>query len=118
MSSLTINHGKPSYEAWCRYEGYDPPYLNWYRVIRHTPCGVWLSMGYRQKDKFVLTHARKQWACETEKDAKESYKRRKMRQIEHLERQLKRAEYGLSHITGKTVLHRHENKFFEEDVLF
>jgi len=94
---------KPEYEARCRYEGYTPPYPQWYRVLRHTPCGVWLDMGYGREDKFVLNTGRKIWAHATEEAAKESYRMRKIHQIKHLQRILGAAEEGLAHITGKPI---------------
>lgn len=94
---------KPAYEAWCRYDGYSPPRLYWYRVEKHTACGVWLDMGYAIKDKFVMNTGRKRWAYPTEEEAKNSYRIRKIRQIEHLEKQLENARIGLSWIKGDKV---------------
>lgn len=95
---------KPQYEAWCRYDGYTPPHLEWYRVLKHTSCGVWLDMGYAIKPKFVMNTGRKRWAYKNKINAKESYRMRKIRQIEHLERQLENARTGLASINGAIPL--------------
>ena len=62
-------------------------------VIKHTPCGVWLSV-YGTK-KFVKTKARKRWACPTKKEAMESFLARKNKQKRLLEGQIDRVEKAL-----------------------
>ena len=60
-------------------------------------------MGYAIKPKFVMNTGRKRWAYDKEKDAKESYRIRKIRQIGHLERQLENAHIGLMWVKGKEI---------------
>jgi len=64
-------------------------------VLRETPRGVWLN-DWSPKGRFVLRGARKRWACPTLKEAAESFKARKRRQIMLLENQLTRAKRALS----------------------
>ena len=58
-----------------------------YKVIRHTPKGVWLSLGFGGK-RFVLDGTRKQFAHSTEKDALTSFLHRKQRHLNILEAQV------------------------------
>jgi hypothetical protein len=67
--------------------------LREFPIIKRTPRGAWIY-GYTGK-RFVNLGARKQFACATEPEAKESFIRRKERQIKILKGQLKRAEQGL-----------------------
>jgi hypothetical protein len=60
-----------------------------YPVI--TPKGFWLDLGYGDK-KWVSNSAKKRWACPTKREAMESFKARKNRQIYILEAQLKRSK--------------------------
>lgn len=70
-------------------------------VMKETPCGVWIkipwidSMNGKGK-KFILTNARKKYACPTIEDARESFMARKQRQIMILKGQLERARLALS----------------------
>lgn len=68
--------------------------LDKYRVLKRTPKGAWIE--YRGSEKFVLlSAANKRFACETETEALESFKARKLRQIRILNGQLKRAKEDL-----------------------
>lgn len=60
-----------------------------YPVVRETPCGVWLQDGFRRR--WVSKTARKRFAYPTREEARESYRIRKRRHVEHLETQLRRA---------------------------
>ncbi|MEQ1950913.1 hypothetical protein [Mesorhizobium sp. CN2-181] len=64
--------------------------MHWYPVTKRTPCGAWIG------DKFVRLTARKRWACNTEKEALESYAARKKRQISIYEARLVEAKRGLT----------------------
>jgi len=64
--------------------------LRSYRVVKATPCGVWLDIG-----RFVKTAARKRFACPTEAEALESFVARKSRQLSILEAQAGRVERAL-----------------------
>lgn len=97
---------------WYRYEDvqyaaslneYDEPVgqgalrvkLRRYRVLKRTPKGVWLEYGYGNHGRFVLTEARKRFACPTEEQAMESFIARKERQAKIYSAKLKRAELAL-----------------------
>ena len=67
-----------------------------YEIVRETRCGVWIKNG--RKEKFVNLNARKKWACETEKEALEQFKHRKLRQIQILNGQLDFARIALHHV--------------------
>jgi hypothetical protein len=79
-------------EIWYRYEDivYASLYddgpgrlvveLREYEVLRHTPKGVWLTLGFGDK-RFVLRGARKRFACPTKLEARESFIARKTRQM-------------------------------------
>lgn len=64
-----------------------------YKVVRVTPKGVQLAgSGYSAKHpRFQLFTARKRFACATEKEALESYKRRKLKQAAIYEGRAKKA---------------------------
>lgn len=64
--------------------------MTWYVVTKRTPKGAWLG------STFVRLDARKRFACETEKEAIESYIARKRRQVNILSSQLEEAERGLA----------------------
>lgn len=71
-------------------------------VIRHTPKGVWLDIsewGYWDRDfqpeRFVLSSARRRFACPTPEEAVQSLQARTARRIKHLETSLRRARVTL-----------------------
>lgn len=64
-----------------------------YLVVKHTPKGVWLDLGWRKR--FVLRDSRKQFACPTLELARDSFIARKQRQICILKGNLKDAEDAL-----------------------
>ncbi len=68
--------------------------LKEFSVVKHTPCGVWLSV-YGSR-KFVKTKARKRWACPTKEEAMESFLARKSKQKRILSSQLDRVERAIS----------------------
>ena len=78
-------------------------YLSRYKIVKRTEKGTWIDMGgytvsgkhFGPKDKFVLTQARKHYACETLEEALKSYQRRKVLQIGYLSTQQADAERGL-----------------------
>jgi hypothetical protein len=94
-------------ETWYRYEDivYASIYddgpgrlvveLREYEVLRHTPKGVWLTMGFGDK-RFVLRGAHKRFACPTKLEARESFIARKRRQIRIHEAQAARARSAIS----------------------
>lgn len=79
-------------DAWYRYE--DHPGYDWaspeirmrrLRVIRHTPKGVWLDDW--SVPRFVLNDARKRYAYPTKELARESFLKRKRKQLGYLSTQ-------------------------------
>jgi len=66
-----------------------------YRVLKHTPKGVWLDMGHPDLNKFVRTNARKRWACPTVLEAHKSFIARKSSQIRILKSQLYNVDRAL-----------------------
>jgi hypothetical protein len=65
------------------------------KVIKTTPKGVWLFDERFYKDRFVLFDSHKQYACKTIEEAKTSFLKRRLKQIEILKGQLKVAETDL-----------------------
>jgi len=61
----------------------------WYKVRKRTRCGAWID------DKFVKLTATKKWACATEADAIESFRRRKEVQISIYKNRLAAAKADL-----------------------
>lgn len=70
--------------------------LRKYRVMRVTPCGVWLDIG-----GFVKNASRKRFACPTEDEARESFLARKTRQLSILQAQVNRVERAIGIANGK-----------------
>ena len=88
-------------ERWYRYvDVYDyssdedePHYcvaLRTFMVRRETPKGVWIAEADWMKPRFVLKSANKRYAYPTAELAMESFRIRKGRQLQHLERGLER----------------------------
>ena len=69
-----------------------------YNVVKQTPKGVWIYDQYCLRRRFVLNSARKRYALPTIKEAKESYRERKLCQIAILDRQLNTAKTCLDYI--------------------
>ena len=65
-------------------------WISKHAVIERTPCGVWLD--YHGQRKFVLSGARKRFACPTIEEAKESFIARKTRQLAILRARVLRVE--------------------------
>lgn len=60
-----------------------------YPVIKSTPKGVWLRVGFGNRSKrFVRYLARRQWASPSIKEAKEKFANRKRAQIRILKREI------------------------------
>ena len=68
-----------------------------YKVLKHTPKGVWIDPYYVRgwavsgERRFVRRNATKRFACPTIEEARESFLARKNRQIRILSAQLKSA---------------------------
>ena len=75
--------------------------LNKFEITKRTPKGAWVKLyGWDHKEKFVLLTARKQYACETLEEAKQSFRMRKRRQIKILTAQLEHVKLALQQIDG------------------
>lgn len=74
--------------------GWTAPQIREFRVLRKTRCGVWLSDGWRER--FVLNKARKRLAYPTEKEAIDSYRCRKIREIGFAQARITKAEYMIT----------------------
>lgn len=68
-------------------------YTQEYEVVGTTPKGVWIN-AYGQR-RFVLSTARKRFACSTLEEAKASFIARKKRQLKILNRQVANVERSL-----------------------
>lgn len=87
------------YEDGMYYENYGREYhtrpdLLRYRVVKVTPCGVWL-VGELLDKHFVLNGARKRFAYPTKELAEESYLIRKQHHVQHCEFRLRKAKHFL-----------------------
>ena len=71
-------------------------FLFLYKVIGITQHGAWIAYG--NDKKFVLLDARKKFACENIELAKESFLRRKARQIKFLNAYINRIHDAVAHI--------------------
>lgn len=108
-------------EVWYRYDSYlvsagvdefdsplGPPsvavYLHTYKVLKHTRRGVWLD-NYNAK-RFVLSTARKRFACPTIEEAKQSFIARKRRQAHILQRQVEHALRAIEVVEARPELCR------------
>jgi hypothetical protein len=79
----------PTLDEWDRPQGDGQSALkvSEYLVVRHTERGVWLHLdGWGRR--FVLRDARKRFACPTLKEAWESFRARKERQLRLLTAQI------------------------------
>jgi hypothetical protein len=66
-----------------------------YRVIKHTPRGVWLQQPYCSDKKFMLKNAKKRFAYPTKREALISYIARQKRRLLILGSQIEDSEMGL-----------------------
>lgn len=81
--------------------------LREYKVIRHTPKGVWLAFSFgplsafsSAERRFVLNDARKRFACPTIEEAKQSFIARKTRQARIHHARAKQAEDSIKLINA------------------
>lgn len=67
--------------------------MRWYKVTRRTEGGAWIEGAPTYDGKrFVLLSTRRPWACDSASSALESLLKRRIEQIQTLERKLRRAE--------------------------
>jgi hypothetical protein len=98
-----------------RYDGYKYAQCDSYRVTKCTPKGVWVSLGYGVKEKFILNDARRRWAYPTKELALESFRIRKERQIMHSNDSIEKAnialrKVGLKAIDSQSRFHRYDDE--------
>ena len=62
-------------------------YVSKLRVLKHTPKGVWLDLGFGDR-RFVLDAARRKYACPSFEEARTSFNARKARQVKLLQIQI------------------------------
>ncbi len=86
-----------------RYDGYKYACCDSYSVVKRTLKGVWISLGWGSKDKFILNGARKRWAYPTKEEALESFRIRKRRQIMHCNDMIDNANQGLIKVGLKAI---------------
>jgi hypothetical protein len=66
-----------------------------YEILRKTPKGVWIYLNFGD-EKFVLSNARKRYACPTIEEAKESFKARKSKEIKILQARIDHAKEAIT----------------------
>lgn len=75
--------------------------LSSYRVLKHTPCGVWIEYSHLLGSKrFVLHAARKKFVHPTPELARISFIARKKRQIKIYQARLDEAKAALALVGG------------------
>lgn len=83
---------EPEEEFWFRYEdGDDFLYCEQYKVLKHTPKGVWIKHWQSERGKFIRNDTIKQWASPTIEAARAAFIARKRKQIAILSAQHDRA---------------------------
>jgi hypothetical protein len=110
-------HEKSDVEHYYRYDDYEYAKCTPYRVVRHTAKGVWIYLSWRHKDKFILNDARVRWAYPTKEEALNSYRMRKLRQIEWCRYWEKQARKGLSKVGFDADAEVKKFFEFEDDLL-
>jgi hypothetical protein len=85
-----------------RIDGYGNAYISAYEILRKTPKGCWIKIGY-QTEKFILDGARRRWAYPTKELALDSYRIRKERQIRHCNDMIQAANEGLIKMGFKII---------------
>lgn len=73
--------------------------LRKFKILSRTKCGIWID--HHGEKKFVNLTLNKKFACESEELARESFVRRKKRQISILSSQLEDAEKALRLLSQK-----------------
>lgn len=89
-------------------------YVQEYIVAKHTPKGVWIYLvgsHFPQCKKFILTDARKHFACPTIEEARLSFIARQERRIKLLTEQLLRTNKALKLITTTKSTIKYEYYF-------
>lgn len=81
-------------------------YLWRFQIVRRTPKGVWIDIGYGDL-KFVRLDARKRYACPTLEEAWESFDARKARQVSILTNQLRVAKAARHLYPGHAIVVGH-----------
>lgn len=94
-------------EFYFRYDGYEYANCEKYEVIKRTPKGAWINLGYAwekdPKKKFILDNARRRWAYPTVELALNSFRIRKERQIRHCNDMIENANIALLKVGFKAI---------------
>lgn len=96
--------------------------LEKHRVIKRTPCGVWLHRPYTKDEKkfvrlqdFSGDQTHKRWACPTVEDAKVSFLKRKSRQLRLLRAQIACVEEAVENMQSGNLAGDNYFQFSEFD---
>lgn len=81
------------------------------RVLKETEKGVWLETDWEIKNKFVLKEARKRWAYPTIELARDSFEKRKLKQLQHVKNKMDYMLALIEAIENGTVYDKKEFKF-------
>jgi len=67
-----------------------------FRVIKRTPCGARIKLReWKDQTRFVNLQCKKQWACDTEEKALESFMKRKRCEMEYNRQRMNNAESAI-----------------------
>jgi hypothetical protein len=81
-----------------RYDGYEYLQVTEFKILKETPKGYWIEIDdYTYPKMWIAKDARRSFAYTTIEAARISYRKRKVKHIEKLEAQLKKAKQGLKH---------------------
>lgn len=72
-----------------------------YPIVKFTPQGAWIDVWGKQK--FVLAGTFKKFACKTEEEAKESFFRRKAKQLKILKERIRGIEHAVRELKEGAV---------------
>jgi len=88
---------KPDYDVLYRFENHENTVTKLtFRVIKRTPCGARIKVcEWDANTRFVNLTARKQWACNTEEEALQSFLRRKRCEMAYNQHRVDRAKEAL-----------------------
>lgn len=76
----------------------------YYPIVKRTKCGVWIELWRGGKRKFVNLECVKKWACPTIEEARDSFYRRKSRQMSILSHQFNIVERVLEVFNAKSPI--------------
>ena len=114
MNALMCLPPEPPAEVWYRvmdrmqlpelWEPLADPFMETFKVTKHTKCGVWLETW--KGPKFVNKSSHKQFACPTREAAIDSFRRRKLVQLRILTSQIENCKAQIFAINDQTHVER------------